>query len=213
DANSNFHSLQVSVVKRFSNSLQFGNAYTWGHSIDNASAIEWAPGSEVTTRTDSARADRGNSNFDVRHRYVLTYLYELPFRNQGRGFARSVFGDWGISGITTMQTGLPFNITDPTDRCLCGSGGQRPDYIGGPVRFVDPRSVAAVAGRPNSWFDPVSFRRVGSGASVADGAGRFGNFGRNVFHGPGIANWDFAAFKRIKTGEKGRLEFRTEFLN
>jgi hypothetical protein len=63
------------------------------------------------------------------------------------------------------------------------------------------------------WFDPVSFRRVGSGPSVADGAGRFGNFGRNVFHGPGIANWDFAAFKRIKTGEKGRLEFRTEFLN
>jgi hypothetical protein len=220
DANSNFHSLQVSLVKRFSNGLQVGNAYTWGHSIDNTSSAEWTPGFEVPTRTDSARADRGNSNFDVRHRYVLTYLYELPYPSRSRGLNRSMLGGWGISGITTLQTGLPFNITDNMDRCLCGSGGQRPDYIGGVVQFVDPRSATAVPGRPNSWFDGTTtgagnpyFRRVGSGASVAQGAGRFGNFGRNVFHGPGIANWDFAAYKRTRTGERGLIEFRGELLN
>jgi hypothetical protein len=136
-----------------------------------------------------------------------------------------MLGGWGISGITTLQTGLPFNITDNMDRCLCGSGlQQRPDYIGGVVQFVDPRSATAVPGRPNSWFDGTItdsatgagnpyFRRVGSGSSVAQGAGRFGNFGRNVFHGPGIANWDFAAYKRTRTGERGLIEFRGELLN
>jgi hypothetical protein len=179
---------------------------------------------DFTTRTDSARADRGNSNFDIRHRFVLTYLYELPYGNQGRNLARLILGGWVISGITALQTGLPFNVTDPGDRCLCNSGGQRPDYTGAQVRFVNPRSVSDVLGRPNSWFDgTVSdsttaagnpyFRRVGGAASVARGAGRFGNFGRNVFHGPGIANWDFAALKRFQAGEMGRIDLRAEFLN
>jgi hypothetical protein len=154
----------------------------------------------------------------------LTYLYELPYSNHGRRLARLILGGWEISGITALQTGLPFNITDPQDRCLCNSGGQRPDYTGAQVRFVDPRSVIDVPGRPNSWFDGTEadtttaagnpyFRRVGAGASVARGAGRFGNFGRNVFHGPGIANWDFAAHKRFRAGEMGHIDLRAEFLN
>jgi hypothetical protein len=107
---------------------------------------------------------------------------------------------------------------------LCGSGGQRPDYTGEQVRFVSPRSVSDIPGRPNSWFDGTIidslsgagnpyFRRVGAGPSVSRGAGRFGNFGRNVFHGPGIANWDFAVYKRFRAGEVGRIDFRAEFLN
>ena len=223
DANSTFHSLQLSLARRFSNGFQVSNSYTWSHSIDNASSIDWG-GTDVSTRTDSARADRGNSNFDVRHRYVLTYLYELPYPNRVRASARQILAGWRISGITTMQTGLPFNVTDTGDRCLCGSGGQRPDYIGAQVRFVSPRSVSDIAGRPNSWFDGTIidslsgagnpyFRRVGAGPSVSRGAGRFGNFGRNVFHGPGIANWDFAVYKRFRAGEVGRIDFRAEFLN
>jgi outer membrane receptor protein involved in Fe transport len=127
DANANFHSLQLNLVKRFAHGLQLGNAYTWGHSIDNASAIDWAAPAANTSRIDNARADRGNSTFDVRHRYVVTYLYELPRKND-RSLTGQVLGGWAISGITTLQTGLPFNITDSGDRCLCNSGGERPDF-------------------------------------------------------------------------------------
>jgi len=144
---------------------------------------------------------------------VITYLHELPFWKTQAGVHGRLLGGWGVSGITTFQTGLPFNITEPNDRCLCSSGGQRPDYIGGEVQFFDPRSSAAVPGKPNAWFDGAHFRRVGTGNSFALGAGRFGNFGRDVFHGPGVNNWDFAAFKRVAVKESSRLELRAELLN
>ena len=78
--------------------------------------------------------------------------------------------------------------------------------------------------KPNSWFDGTGgatataatnpfFRRVGSATSFAAGAGRFGNFGRNVFHGPGLNNWDFSLLKRTKINESHSVEFRTEFFN
>jgi hypothetical protein len=209
DANSNYHSFQVSATRRVAHGLSMTHAYSWSHSIDNLSIFGANFNLDLagTSRIGSAGADRGNSSFDVRHRYVMTYIYEFPFRKARVGAPGHVLGGWGVSGITTFQTGQPFNITEPQDRCLCDSGGQRPDYAGGPVPFLDPRLPS------NLWFDGAAFRRVGSGPSFALGAGRFGNFGRDVFHGPGINNWDFAAFKRTKISEGHTLEFRAEFLN
>ena len=208
DANSNYNSLQAGVTRRFSGGLAMTHAYTWGHTIDNISGIrgDWS-------RSDNARADRGNSELDVRHRYVMTWEWELPWMKQRRGAAGWVLGGWGVYGVLTFQTGLVFDIFEPTDRCLCDSGGQRPDYIGGEVRFFDPRSTTSVPGRPNAWFDGSLFRRVGSAPGYEFGAGRFGNLGRNVFHGPGLNNWDFAAYKRFRIAERHHLQFRAEFFN
>jgi hypothetical protein len=218
DANSNYNSLQVGVTKRFSHGFQMTQAYTWAHTIDNASGLS------VSSRIDSAKADRGNSEQDIRMRYVGSWTWEAPWmKGQAGGFGR-LFGGWGVSGITTFQTGLPFTITEPTDRCLCDSGNQRPDYIGGQIQTYDPRSASAVTGRPNSWFNGVgggsadgapnpSFRRVGTDASYSAGAGRFGNLGRNTMHGPGLNNWDFFLFKNIKITESHTVQFRSEFYN
>ena len=128
--------------------------------------------------------------------------------------------------MTTLRTGAPFNLFEPDDRCLCGvlGGVDRPDYVGGEVVYHNPRSTNAVPGRPNSWFDGTGggtptaetnpfFRRVGSGGSYELGAGRFGNFGRNVLRGPGFVNWQLAAFKRTRLRERQTLEFRAEFFN
>jgi len=218
DASSNYNSLQVSVTKRFSHGFQMRHSYTLGHSIDNASGLR------VSSRIDGGRTDRGNSEQDIRQRYVMSYVWEFPWlKNQG-GALGHVLGGWGVSGVTSFQTGPPFDITEPDDRCLCDSGNQRPDFLGGVVQFFDPRSTSAVPNRPNSLFDGTGggtptatpnpfFLRVGSGTSFALGAGRFGNFGRNVFHGPGINNWDFALFKRTKITESHVVEFRAEFFN
>lgn len=220
DANSNYNSLQLGVTKRFSQGFSMTHAYTWGHAIDNASGLR--VGSQIFG--GNPRADRGNSEQDVRQRYVFSYRWEAPWMAAQTGFVGHLVGGWGFSGVTTFQGGTPFSITEPTDRCLCASGNQRPDLVAGNITLFDPRSTTAVPGRPNSLFDGTGggsltaasnpfFRRVGRATSFALGAGRFGNLGRNTMRGPGINNWDLALFKRTKLTERQQLEFRGEFFN
>jgi hypothetical protein len=218
-ANSNYNSLQVTVSKRFSDGLYFQNAYTWSHCIDNSSGLR------SNTRFNNTRADRGNCDQDIRHRNVLSYIYELPFYKNQSGFAAKVLGGWQVSGVTVLETGVPFNITEPTDRSLTGAGSDRPDVIGtGQLQFFDPRNTDATNGGPNRSFNGTGggtataatnpfFRRVGSGTSLAAGGGRFGSLGRNVFHGPGDINFDVTLLKRTKIGENKIIEFRSEFFN
>jgi hypothetical protein len=223
DASSIYNSLQASVTKRLSHGLLLTGAYTWSHAIDDASALNaldnGAPG-----RIDNARLDRGNSEQDVRHRFVMTYQYELPWWKQRRGALGHLLGGWELDGITTFQTGTPISVFENDDRALTGTYGQRPDYIGGDIQLYDPRAVSAVAGKPNSWFDGTGggnatlagspfWRRVGSGPSWALGAGRYGNFGRNVLHGPGLNNFDVGVAKTFRITERQRLQLRSEAFN
>jgi hypothetical protein len=234
-ANSNYNSLQVTLSHRFSDGFYFQNAYTWSHCIDNASGLR------SNIRYNNPSADRGNCDQDIRHRNVLSYIYELPFYKDQKGFAGKIFGGWQMSGVTALQTGTPFNITEPTDRSLSGAGSDRPDFKGGEVQFVDPRNTDSSLGGPNRAFNGTGggtataatnpfFRRVGSsayycaancGINPATGlpnpidttTGRFGTLGRNVFHGPGDIIFDFTMMKRTRIGENKVLEFRSEFFN
>src|SRR5215216_2289782 len=217
-ANSNYNSLQVTVSHRFSDGFYFQNAYTWSHCIDNASGLR------SNVRWDNPKADRGNCDQDIRHRNVLSYIYELPFYKDQHGFTGKVLGGWQMSGVTVLQTGTPFNITEPTDRSLTGAGSDRPDFTGTNVVFNDPRNTDTANGGPNRAFNGTGggtataatnpfFRRIGSGTSVAAGAGRFGSLGRNVFHGPGDIIFDFTMMKRTRIGENKIVEFRSEFFN
>ena len=218
-ANSNYNSLQFSVSKRFSQGFQFQSAYTYGHCIDNASGLR------STVRFNDPSADRGNCEFDVRQRYVVSYIWELPFGKGLKGAAGKLLSGWQVGGVTQFQTGTPFNITEGQDRSLSGAGGNRPDFLGGEVQFFDPRNVDTTLGNGfNHYFNGVGggtataaanplFRRIGSGTSVAQGAGRFGTLGRNVFFGPGANNWDFSILKRTRVTEAQEVEFRAEFFN
>jgi hypothetical protein len=216
DAQSNYHALQFFVTKRYSRGLTITGAYTWSKAIDNASGLR------VASNPFSSRADRGRSEQDLRHRAVFSYVYDFPWMKDQQGFLGRIIGGWGISGITTFQTGTPVNITEPQDRCLCGGGNQRPDYIGGNLVYGDPRG--AINGRANSWFDGTGggsggavtnpfFRRVGTAATAAAGAGRYGNVGRNTLTGPGIQNWDVSLYKRFRITERHRFELRGEAFN
>ncbi len=216
DATSSYSSLQVSLEKRYSYGLTLTNAYTWAHCIDTGSGLR------VNSNPFSASYDRGNCDTDVRHRYIGTVIYALPFFKDQRGFLGHVLGGFNLSTVVTLQTGLPFDIVDSGDRSLTGAGDDRPDYIGGKVQFVDPRSNQF--GIQNAYFDGTGggtpdaaanpyFRRVGSGGSAAQGAGRYGNLGRNVFHGPGILNDDFSLWKSIRVTEKQSLIIRGDAFN
>ena len=218
DLNSSYNGLQVTLTKRFGHGLQMTNAYTWSHSIDTASGLRGF------TRPDNTAADRGNASTDVRHRYVMTYLYEVPFKKDQQGIFGKVLGGWSVSGINSFQTGTPFDIYENTDRSLTGIGDDRPNYMGGTLAFFDPRGTANVPGKLNAYFDGTGggtstaatspyFRRVGSGTSWALGAGTWGNMGRNVFHGPGLNNFDFSIFKKFRISESHSLEFAAQVFN
>jgi len=222
DANSNYHAFQASLTKRLAQGLSMQHSYTWSHAIDEGSGLRTQGNGNIYNRA----FDRGNAEFDVRHRYVGSLSYELPFAKGRGGVLGAIARGWGFSAIVAVQTGLPINIVEAADRCLCGmdNTAQHPDYIGGTIQFFDPRAVSAVAGRPNSYFDGTgggsgsgapnpNFRRVGSGNTFATGAGRLGTFGRDVFHGPGFQNWDLDAFKKFRITENHSLEIRASFLN
>jgi hypothetical protein len=216
DAMSIYNSLQVDLRKRFSHGFQMLHSYTWGHAIDNASGLR------VTSNSLNSRLDRGNSEFDVRQRYVGSLMWQSPFFSGRKDLLGHTLGGWEISSVLTFQSGFPFDITEPQDRCLCDGGTQRPDALGITPVFVDPRDN--MFARANSYFDGTGggsataatnpyFRRVGTGASFAQGAGRFGTIGRNVFYGPGIQTVDVALAKRFKIAERHNVEFRGEAFN
>lgn len=219
NANSNYSSLQLSLTKAMGHGLTMSHAYTWAHGIDNASSLRVNGVGNIY----NSRLDRGNSDTDIRHRYVGTVTYDLPFFRNEKSFLGHAFGGWSLASVVSTQTGIPFNISESTDRSLTGAlGGNRPDYIGGTLTFVDPRKN--MFGKQNSYFDGTGggtstavtnpyFRRVGSGLSVAQGAGRFGTFGRNVFHGPGLVNADISVSKTFSITEAQKLMFRAEGFN
>ncbi|MEO7651148.1 MAG: TonB-dependent receptor, partial [Bryobacteraceae bacterium] len=131
--NSNFHSLQVKLEKRYSMGLTFLSSYTWSKSIDDSSTL--------TTLSQNnpfdLRQERGLSEFDQRHNSVTTFVYELPFGHgkalgaNAPGIVNAIIGGWQLNGISTLRTGNPVRIVLSADVANTGvSGGQRPNPVG-----------------------------------------------------------------------------------
>ncbi|HWB98016.1 MAG TPA: carboxypeptidase regulatory-like domain-containing protein [Bryobacteraceae bacterium] len=194
DGLSNYNAFQLTVEKRMSHGLSLLVGYTWGHAIDNV-ATDFGGGTGTPQDPRNRNADRGNSAYDIRHRFTASYTYLLPlhFRNTA---AKLLLGEWQINGITTLQTGLPFTpaLQTPTTNC-CGS---RPDLLRDPNLPSDQRSI-------NRWFDPTAF---GTPAPYT-----YGSAGRDILFGPGRVNFDVSLFKDFLIHEGMKLQFRAESFN
>ena len=225
NGNENYSSLQLTLNKRFSSGLQLTNSYTWSHCIDDVSGLRGGLAEDGINPFDATR-DIGNCDTDVRQSYIGSVVYNLPFFKDQRGFLGHVLGGFTVSSVVTVQGGIPFDIYDSGDRSLTGAGDDRPNYLGGAVQFVDPRSNAFYSGTGNlnNYFDGTgggtadgagnpNFARVGAGPSVALGAGYYGNLGRNVFHGPGTLNTDLSVSKSTHLTESQTLTFRAQAFN
>jgi len=209
-ANSSYNSLQVTLNKAPTHGVSFFATYTWSHSIDEGSSYEDLAFTGVRGNNPIAALDRGDSAFDARHRFVITYNYEFPHLHSNGLFNRLVNG-WRIGGITTYQTGFPITVGDSgftsftCDAFVYYSCWDRPQQVG-PVRILDPRVLHDFGGGPgNYYFDPTSF--------VPAAFGTFGNVSRNSFHGPGISNTDAVVAKDTRITERVGLELRFEFFN
>ena len=236
-AQSVYHSLQASLTKRFSAGLQFLASYTWSKSIDNASGQgggagfggvvnPGAVGETIGILGDqfNNRANRGPSDFDRRHRFVMSGLYELPKLGVENGFAKAILHNWQVSGIWTSMTGLPVDIVDTGAGSFYGLSGGGAPLSRASWRPGATRETATSNVPPGFYFNPAAFVRPvvvagapipSSGGSVIAGATGtdFGNLGRNVLTGPGQHNVDFSIFKRFPVRERMSVEFRAEFFN
>jgi hypothetical protein len=224
-AQSVYHSLQTSLTRRLSGGLQLLASYTYAKSIDNASggsASALAGGETGATPGDQLdnRANRGVSDFDRTHRFVLSFLWDLPRPALTRHstVGRALFSNWQASGIVTAMSGAPIDILDSGAGTLYyGAGGAaRPNWALG---------QSATSNIPAGYFfNPFAFARPtvlsgrpipsSNGTAIAGATGTdFGNVGRNVLRGPKQTNVDFSIIKRFHISESKNIEFRAEFFN
>ncbi|HYV83734.1 MAG TPA: TonB-dependent receptor [Pyrinomonadaceae bacterium] len=222
--NSNYNALWVTANKRIGKGLQFNASYTFSKSIDYNSQS-----SQGVTVQDSynLRGDRGLSDFDARHRFVISGLYELPFK--GNQFKEG----WQLSFIEQSQSGnpvtllagnvgaLPGNIPAANANSLTGLATLRPD-VNGPIT-ISPTAAPAASGIGVQWFsgavcDPRPGGTCPSGATIllpvqfinGKTIYHFGSMGRNVIIGPSFHNTDLSLIKRTKLSERQMIEFRWE---
>jgi carboxypeptidase family protein/TonB-dependent receptor-like protein len=203
-SSSSYHSLQTKVEKRFSNGLSFLGAYTWGKSIDEASQASLGFHDGGSFRyTPYPNWEKSRSDYDIAHRFVLSYTYELPF-GKGKRFAsgvngvgNAIIGGWTLLGIDAFQTGTPRTITANVG--VSNSDGEdRPDRVAGVPVYPAHQD-------PTNWFNKAAF--------TTPAAGTFGNSGRNIIEAPGIRSVDLSIFKNFALREGLTLQFRSEFFN
>jgi hypothetical protein len=199
DGNSIYNSLQLGVEKRFSHGVTASANYTWSRSIDEVSYQTDLCGINVINPYD-VRAYRGVSDFNVPHRLVLNYLWQLPSPKQG--LEKALLGGWETSAIWTWQSGFPLNIT---------SGGDYSYSL--PEVANDQAQVIATPHYTPGSVDQKLAQWFTTGAFTTPQPNTFGNAGRNILIGPGTFNFDFSAHKVFNFGERFSLQYRAEFFN
>ncbi len=197
--NSTYNSLQTSL-KHSGGGLTVLGSYTWGKSLDQASNL----GEQVDPYNYGLT--RAPSSFDIKHNFVASYRYDLPFDKLSHHSNQATKG-WAISGITRYATGLPVTLVNPNDTALIGSynngvngvGFSNLDVASGPLQINgNPRN-----GQP--YFNTSFFSLPALGSP--------GDASRRLFYGPGMANWDIALLKETHFTESKVLEFRMETFN
>jgi Carboxypeptidase regulatory-like domain/TonB dependent receptor-like, beta-barrel len=199
DAQSFYNALQISFDRRFSQGLQLRANYVYSKNIDDGSVtITQGGDNDMTQDPDDRRAERGLSNYDLRHYFVTFLTYEMPYFGGPGWLARG----WQFNAISTVASGNPFSVLVGFDRARAkfqaGTSPQRPDLAAG-------SSNNPVLGGPDRYYDPSAF--------LLPEAGFYGNLGRNTVIGPGLFNLDLSVNKQFKLREGVTLQFRTEMFN
>jgi hypothetical protein len=223
DASSIYHSMQLSLDRRFKSGLSAGAHYTWSSFIDTASdPFNPSVRGEVALAQNSfdRRADRARSTYDRPHRFSVNAVYELPFYRGQTGAPGRLLGGWQIGGFLTLQSGTPFgplNGSDPT-AALSGIDALMGDPIRPNLNTNLPISRMTLkelrqAGGSSLFSTLAPCTRIGTTLTCAPGD-RFGNLGRNVLRGDGIGNVDLSVSKTTRLfAERHSLHFRVDFFN
>jgi hypothetical protein len=197
----------VDVNRRFGHGLQFRGVYTFSKALDDGDNMN----TSVATNSPAfvanplkPKTDYGRASFDIHHAAVLNATYDLPFgrskSSDGNRWVKKLIGNWQLSGIETLQSGLPF--TPQLSYNPSNDGDTR-----NPVRpSLNPNFTGQVIhGGPNRYFNPAAF--------IQPLPGTYGNAGRNTLQGPGLAETDVSLGKKFSLSDRLDLQFRSEFFN
>ena len=201
--NSSFNGLLTKLQQKYSNGLSFLLSYMYGKSIDNTPGTPYnvTPSRSSASDPTNFRRERGLSGFDLRHRFVFSPVYELPF-GKGKPFLNSnryvswVVGGWQASGILTLQSGRPFTVLVSQDNANVLGNVDRPNVVGD--GNAGPKTV-------QQWINVNAFRLAPFGT--------FGNEGRNNLISPGWKNVDVVLSRNFQLLERLSLQFRAESFN
>ena len=205
---SSYNGLEVDVNHQFSHGLQFRGVYTYSKALDDGDSMNTSVATNapafVSNPLNPLQADYGRASFDVRNAAVINATYDLPFgrrnaSNDNRWW-KAAMGDWQLSGIETLVSGLPF--TPQLSYNPSNDGDSR-----NPVRpSLNPAFTGSiVAGGPGQYFNPNAF--------IQPLANTYGNAPRNFLQGPSLAETDFSVSKKFLFTERVNLQFRAELFN
>jgi len=214
DINSAYHSLQASVERRVSKGVTVLASYTWSKSIDDlpvgGGVADIGADSPSTLPWDDPNRhafDRGISDFDHRHRFAISYVWQLPALTNQSGLLRGLLGNWTFSGTGLAQSGSPFTATSGgVDQSHTGLGQDRAQLVAGQNAY-GPGACAA----GNVTTSCVDFLNVA--AFVQPTSGTFGNASKDSLIGPDLLAWNMGLYKNFPFSERWHMQFRAEFFN
>jgi hypothetical protein len=221
---SSYNALQISLVKARSHGLSGTFAYTYSHSLDNGSGYESATGSNSHAQIYTpgfTYLNYGDSDFDARHRFVTSYIYEVPVASFMRDnvLLRTTLAGWSIAGVTALQAGFPIGIQEGQDRSLWCDGdsyfgcGDTPDTSTFHIQKSNPRKFQTFTFSDGStqsghyFFNPTSFSD--------EPVGTYGNVKRGFLHGPGFNYTNLSLAKNVRpfANESRYIQLRIEAAN
>jgi hypothetical protein len=202
DLIADYDAVSFILRRRMSQGLQADAHYTWSRTRDMATHSN---GGGQTMNNYDIEADYGPANWDVPHRFVASYIYDIPFlKDSSQPLLKYVVAGWQVGGATTLQSGMPVNVTISADRANIGiSGLQRPDLVGA-VPKLNCQPLANSRDLVNC-FDASAFAMPAQFT--------FGNAPRNVLRGPKVVITDLSLAKNIPFGRDVRLQVRVEIFN
>ncbi len=226
-ANQEYNALEASLTRSFADVRGFGNtmftlAYTWSHSIDNASGFRERSSYAPYYDENEFRAD---SDQDVRQFLSFSAGWDIPFDRWFESGPKLLTKGWSLYPILTWRTGFPLDVyaglpIDPLDPGPSGAGDGylvRPNLTTSSVQILNPKQTQTIDGiTGNYWFNPNDFvvpASFNNQNPVAAGEGTYGTLPRNSFRGPGLTNLNLALAKTFAIGEHWKAEFRAEAFN
>lgn len=230
NGNSSYHGASAQLTKRFTKGFQMTSAYTWSHLIDDTTAEVFSTVLSPRRVQDfqNLRPERATSGLDHTHRFVTSWIYELPWFNKSNGLTKTLLGGVNVSGTYTLESGEMMTIRSGSDanqngdsagdRAILNPGGT--EGVGSSVRALVRTCTSFDPGPPVTCLQSTASRTVGYAANnpaakyIQAANGAVSNLGRNTFRLPPINNFDISLFKNFNLGEGSKkFQISANFFN